>query len=328
METYRADRLGGPDMLVRTDADTPEPGPGQLRIAVRAVGIHLADLAALAGQRPPRPSLPFTPGVEVSGTVSAVGPEGADFAPGQAVIGFVGSGGLAEEALASAALCVPLPEGMAFGRAAGLPVAYAGGLVALRDRAGLGGGQTLLVLGAGGQAGLAAVELGKRLGAEVIAAAGQASRLEVAVAQGADHTIMAATSPLGETVLELTDGRGADVVFDPVGGDGSRAALAALAPGARIVCAGFAAGQAPAVNAMALYGRDAALITANAGVMIETVPDALRAALADVAAWAASGEIRPRIAAQFPFDQARHALDYVMNRRDTGAVVVTRSGGG
>lgn len=326
MEAYSANRLGGLDALIRSEVGTPEPGAGQIRIAVRAAGLHLADLAALAGQRPPRPSLPFIPGFEVSGTVDAVGPDAGDFAPGQAVIAFVGAGGLGELVLAEAALCVPMPEGVAFGRAAGLPIAYAGALVALRDRARLEAGQRLLVLGAGGQAGLAAIDLGQRLGAEVIAVAGQESRLEAARAQGADHTIAAAAAPLGEAVLALTDGRGADVVFDPVGGEASRAAMTALAPGGRIVCAGFAAGEPTPVNVMALYGRDAAFIAANVAVLIERAPDRARRALAEVAEWTAGGAIRPRIAAQFPFDEAHHALDYVMNRRDAGAVVVTRGG--
>lgn len=326
MEAYRADRPGGLDSLIRTAVELPEPGPGQLRVAVRGAGVHLADVAALAGQRRPRPSLPFTPGFEISGRVEAMGMGVTGFAPGQSVVAFLSSGGLAEQALVQAALAVPLPDGLAFGRAAGLPLAYAGGLVALRDRAALGPGQTLLVLGAGGQAGLAAVELGKRLGADVIATAGKEARLEVAAAQGADHTVDSAARPIGEAAMELTDGRGVDVVFDPVGGDGSLAALPALAQGGRIICAGFAAGRAPTLNAMALYARDASFVAANVAVMIEAAPESLRAALGDVVQWAARGEIRPRVAAHFPFDQAHHALDYVMNRRDSGAVVVTVNG--
>ena len=326
MKAYRADRLGGLDALGLVEVEAPEPGPGQARIAVRAAGLHLADVAALAGQRQPRIAPPFVPGFEVSGVVSALGSGTAGLAIGQPVIAFLPSGGLAEEAVAEIALCVPLPEGLAFGRAAGLPLAYGGALMALRDRAGLAAGETLLVLGAGGQAGLSAIEIGKYLGANVIAAAGQAARLEAALEQGADHSIDSAATPLGEAVLALTEGRGADVLFDPVGGDASAAALAALAPGARMLCTGFAAGKAPALNAQALYARDAALITVNVPLMVARQPEHARQALGDVAGWAAAGEIRPRVAAQFVFEEARHAFDYVMARRGSGAVVVTMSG--
>ena len=323
MRAYRADRLGGLDALSLAEADAPEPGPGQLRIAVRAAGVHLADMAALAGQRQPRIDPPFVPGFEVAGTVSAVGPDTGEFRAGQSVVAFLSSGGLAEEAVADAALCVALPTGLDFVKAAALPLAYAGALMALRDKARLAAGETLLVLGSGGPAGLGAIETGKRLGATVIAAAGHLARREAAAGQGADHTIDSASTALGKAVLELTDGRGADVVFDPVGGDGSAAALAALGTGGRILCAGFAGGKAPALNTLALYARDAALISANVPLAIATQPARARAALEEAAGWAAAGEIRPRIAAQFGFDDVRHAFDYVMGRRGAGAVIVT-----
>lgn len=323
MRAFRAERLGGLDALSLVEIPAPEPGPGQVRIAVSAAGLHLADAAALAGSRQPRVALPFVPGFEVSGSVSALGPEVVGLAPGQPVIAFLASGGLAEEAVAEASLCVPLPEGLAFGRAAGLPLAYGGALMALRDKAGLAAGETLLVLGAGGTAGLAAIEIGKHLGATVIAAAGQAARLEAAAEQGADHTIDSAATPVGEAILALTGGRGADVVFDPVGGDGSLAALAALAPGARMLCTGFAAGKSPSFNAQAFYARDASLIAANMPLAVSRDPERARRALQDVAGWAATGEIRPRVAAQFAFDEVRHAFEYVMARRGSGAVIVT-----
>jgi len=325
MKAYRADRLGGPDALALVEVEVPEPGPGQVRIAVRAAGLHLADVAALAGQRQPQIALPFVPGFEISGVVSALGPNARGLEIGQPMIAFLPSGGLGAEAIAEATLCVPLPEGLAFGRAAGLPLAYGGALMALRDRARLAAGETLLVLGAGGQAGLAAIEIGKRLGALVIAA-GQAARLELALEQGADHSIDPAATPLGEAVLALTDGRGADVVFDPVGGDASAAAMVALAPGARMLSAGFAAGKPPSLSAQTLYARDAALIAVNVPLSVTRQPERARQALADVAGWAVSGEIRPRVAAQFVFEEVRHAFDYVSARRGTGAVVVTLAG--
>jgi NADPH2:quinone reductase len=326
MEAYRAERLGGIEALARMDIPTPEPGTGQIRICVKAVGLNLADAAALAGERRPRPGLPLVPGFEAAGIVSAVG-EGIDgFALGQPVVAFLHSGGLAREAIADSALSAALPAALTFVEAAGLPVAYAGGLMALRGRARLKRGETLLVFGGGSQAGLAAVELGKKLGAKVIAVAGQARRLETASAQGADHTIDAAASPLAPTVLDLTAGAGVDVIFDPVGGDGLRAALPALAEGARILAAGFAAGRVQPINARALHARDAAFISVNLPLMLKDDPAGAGQALRDVVAWTQAGAIRPRIAARFSFAQVRPAFDYVISRRDSGAVIVTASG--
>ena len=322
MEAYRVERLGGIEALTRTDVPLPEPGLGQIRIAVRAAGLHLADAAVLSGQRQPRLQPPLIPGFEVSGTVEAVGGDVSGFEPGQNVIAFLRSGGLAEAAIAEAALTVPLPEGLIFARAAGLPLAYAGGLMALRDRAGLASGERLAVLGAGGQTGLAAIDLGKRLGAEVLAVAGQAARLETARQLGADHAIDASAGPVGEAIGEATGGHGVDVVFDPVGGDGPAAVLPALAMGGRVVSVGFASGRAPALAIPALHARDGVLLTTNLALMIARQPERARAALEEVAGWTVAGEIRPRIAAQFGFDEVRQAFDYVMARRDAGSVVI------
>jgi len=323
MKAYRAHRLAGMEVLALEEVSAPQPPAGAVAIAVKAAGVHLADLAALAGERHPRPELPFTPGLEVAGTVAALGSGVKGLKKGQRVAAFVPWGGMAEQALTPAELCVALPDSVEDKIAAGLPMAYAGAILALRDRAGLKAGEVVLVTGAGGTSGMAAVEAAKALGAVVIAAAGGEARTALAQGQGADHLIDTATEALDSRVAELTGGKGADVVFDPVGGDAFAAALASLASGGRIVTAGFAGGRLPTVNVGVAFARNLSIIGANVPLIAQSQPQLARAALTDAVAWAAEGKIRPRIAAQFPFADLRQAFDYVKQRRGTGAVVVT-----
>jgi NADPH:quinone reductase len=323
VKAFRTHRLGTAPAL--EEAALPEPGAGEVRIAVKAAGLHLTDVAALAGERVPKPQLPFTPGFEAAGLVTALGKGVKGLKLGQPVLAFLAGGGLADEALANAALCAALPEALGFEQAASLPVAYGGALMALRDQARLKGGETLLVLGAGGQAGLAAIGIGKELGARVIAAAGVEERRSAASAQGADDTVDGSSASLADSVLSLTDGKGANVVFDPVGGDAFAAALHAASIGARYIAAGFAGGRARATNVQMLFARNIQLLTANIPVMAASDPARARHALEDVIAWAIEGKIKPRIAARFALAQAAHALDYVKARRDSGAVIVTLS---
>jgi NADPH2:quinone reductase len=323
MKAYRAHRLAGLDLLALDEAAAPEPAAGQVLIAVKAVGIHLADFAALSGERAPRPAVPFTPGLEVVGAVAALGDGVRKLKPHQRVVAFVPWGGLAEGALASAELCVPAPEALTDVQAASLPVAYAGAILALREKAGLQKGESVLVLGAGGFIGLAAVEAAKQLGARVIAAAGGEARSALAGEHGADHIVDSSSEVLADRVKEFTGGKGADVIFDPVGGDAFEAAMGAGATGARFICAGFAGGRVPRVNLAQFFARDLHLVAVNLPLTVASHPARARAALEDAVKWAVEGKFQPRIAAQFPLAEARHALEYVKARRGNGAVVVT-----
>jgi NADPH:quinone reductase len=323
MKALRAHRLLGPEVLAAEDVAAPEPGPGEVLIAVTAVGLHLADFAALSGERSPRPSLPFTPGLEVAGTVLALGDGAKGLKKGRRVVAFVPWGGLAEQAVAPAGLCVAIPDGLTDAQAASLPFAYAGAILALREKAALGEGETVLVLGAGGFTGLAAIETAKQLGAQVIAVAGGEARVAPAREHGADHILDGANVVIGDAVRELTGGKGADVIFDPVGGDAFEAAMGAAAIGARILSAGFAGGRVPQANLAVLFARDMVLMAANIPLTVKNHPALARAALETAVDWAAAGTIHPRIAAQFPLAQARHAFEYVKARRGNGAVVVT-----
>lgn len=323
MKALIAQRLSGLEALAADEVSAPAPGPGEVLIGVGAAGLHLADLAALSGERHPRPNLPFTPGLEVAGLIAAVGADVTGLKPGDRVVAFVDWGGLAEGAVARASLCAPIPDGMAFSAAAGLPVAYAGALLVLRERARLVAGETVLVLGAGGHAGLAAVEIAKKLGAHVIAVASGESRGSEAGERGADEVVDSSSRPLSESVAALTNNAGANVIFDPVGGDAFEMAMLTLADGGRVISSGFAGGRVPRINMSALYARDAELISANTPLAVQANPLLAQKALCDVVAWAGEGAIAPRIAAQFPFPEFKPAFNYVKGRRNTGSVIVT-----
>ncbi|HTQ12717.1 MAG TPA: NADPH:quinone oxidoreductase family protein [Rhizomicrobium sp.] len=320
MKAYRAQRLAGLEMLALEEVPTPSPPTGAVAIAVRAAGLHLADFAALSGDRAPRPELPFTPGLEVAGTVGTAGAKG--LRKGQRVAAFVPWGGLAEQALTPAELCVAVDDTIDDAEAASLPIAYAGAILALRDKARLEKGETVMVLGAGGHIGLAAAQVAKQLGARVIAvAAGE--RGTQASEMGADHAIDSAAEPLDTRARELTGGKGVDVIFDPVGGDAFEAAISSAAIGGRVVCAGFASGRVPRINVPSFFSRDLHLVASNLPVTFQSWPALARAALEDAAKWAAEKKIRPRVAAKFPLAEARNAFEYVKSRRGNGAVIVT-----
>jgi NADPH2:quinone reductase len=323
MKALIAQRLSGVAALAADDVAAPKPGPGEVLIAVGAGGVHLADIAALTGERHPRPSLPFIPGQEAAGLVAAVGAEVTCLAPGDRIAAFLSWGGLAEGAVAQADLCAKLPETIPLSLGASLPMAFAGALLALRDRARLAAGETLLVLGAGGYAGIAAVQIGKKLGARVIAVAAGEARGSEAVESGADELIDGSAKPLSESVAALTAGKGVDVIYDPVGGDAFEIAVMTLAVGGRMISAGFAAGRVPRINMSAIYARDAELLAANTLLTVQKYPMHARAALNDVIAWTVDGSIRPRIAVQFPLTGAAPAFDYISSRRGSGAVIIT-----
>ncbi len=323
MKAYRAHRLGGPQALKLEDADEPEPRPLDVVIAVEAVGLQLADLAALGGERAPRPKLPFTPGLEVAGRIVARGERAQGPELGSRVVAHVPWGGLAERVVTRWDACVAIPDALTATQAAALPFAFGGALTALGTKAGLKQRQTVLVLGAGGPLGMAAVAIAKALGATVIAAANGAPRLAHAQEMGADHTLDAGLVSIASAVDERTDGQGADVVFDPVGGDVSALALQALAQGGRYVLAGFASGRPRPIDAAQLFMRGGTVLSANTVMSAERDPAAAGKALARVVAWVEKGQFAPRIAAQFTFAEAQHAFDYVAGRRGSGAAIVT-----
>lgn len=297
-----------------------EPGPGEISVAIEACGLNFADLLMSEGRYQERPEPPFALGMEVAGRVMALGPGVEGIAPGAQVAVFAGFGGLAETGCFAAARAVPLPDGMPAAEAAAFQVAYGTSHLALWHRARLAPGETLLVLGAAGGVGLTAVEIGKLMGARVIAVARGADRLEVARAAGADHLIDSATADLR---AELTALGGADVVYDPVGGEAFEAAFRTARPEARLLTIGFASGEVPQIKANHLLVKNLDVMGFYWGGYLAFRPDLLAGSLRTLLGWYAEGRIRPHIGATLPLDRAGEGLALLRDRKATGKVVVT-----
>ncbi|MFM7709141.1 MAG: NADPH:quinone oxidoreductase family protein [Gammaproteobacteria bacterium] len=318
---------GGPDTLQLLDVPVPEPGPGEVRLAVRACAINYPDTLVIEDRYQIRPPRPFAPGHEVAGVVEALGPGVTAPAVGTRVIASAQHGGLAEKLIARAAHCTPLPEGLSFEVGASLLVTYGTSYHALADRARLRAGETLLVLGAAGGVGIAAVELGKAMGARVIAAASTEAKAAVAKAHGADTAIVyPPTSSDGKALAALfkeSCGKGgADVIYDPVGGDYAEPALRAIAWGGRYLVIGFPAGipRIP-LNLTLLKGCD--ICGVFWGSFVEREPDKHRAQVQELLRMCLDGRIRPEVSARFPLAQGALALKTLSGRAAVGKVVVT-----
>ncbi|MEM1382701.1 MAG: NADPH:quinone oxidoreductase family protein [Pseudomonadota bacterium] len=317
MRVMRVHELGAG--LRMEEVDPPLPGPGEVAIRVAATGVNFADTLMVEGKYQERPDLPFAPGLEVAGTVEALG-DGVDApAIGTRVAALCGNGGFAEQVAAPAATCVAVPDAMPFEDAAALQVAYGTSEVALSHRAGLRPGERLLVLGAAGGVGLTAVEIGALMGAEVIAVARGAERLERAKAKGAHHIIDSEGGDLREEVKALG---GADIVYDPVGGEQWKAALRAANPEARLLPVGFASGEVPQIPANILLVKNLTVIGFYWGAYYKFRPEVLAASFRRLLAWYAEGKIVPHISHRVPLAEANEALALLRSRRATGKVVV------
>ncbi|PWE33739.1 zinc-binding dehydrogenase [Maritimibacter sp. 55A14] len=304
---------------VLAECPDPTPGPGELQLKIGACGLNFADLLMVEGKYQEKPALPFVPGMEVAGTVDALGPGVSEPAPGTRVAVFAGHGGLAESGCFPADRCVPVPDAMSLTDAAAFQVAYGTSHVALAHRAHLQPGETLLVLGAAGGVGLTAVELGKLMGARVIAVARGAEKLKAAESAGADHLIDSDSADIREAVKALG---GADVVYDPVGGDQFRAALRACRPEARVIPLGFASGEVPQIPANILLVKNITVIGFYWGGYMGFRPDVLRESLATLFAWYAEGRLKPHVSHVLPLEQAAEAMELLRSRKSTGKVVV------
>ena len=316
--------FGGPDDLSLGELpDPPAPGPGQVRVAVAAAGVNFADTLMIAGKYQEKPAFPFAPGLEVAGEVERIG-EGVDgLHVGQRVLALTDSGGFAELATARATDVFPIPETMDFAVAAGFPITYGTGHGALVWRAALQPGEILLVNGAAGGVGLAAVEIGKALGATVIATAGGAEKLAIAEARGADHLIDARQEDIRERVKALTDGHGADVIFDPVGGEVFEASMRAAAWSARLLVIGFAAGQVPQIPANILLVKNLSAIGLYWGSYRAHAPQRLALEFEELFAWFEAGKLKPLVSETFDLARAPEALQRLLDRKATGKLVLT-----
>lgn len=298
----------------------PVPAAGEALLRIEACGLNFADLLMIQGTYQDTPEPPFTPGMEVCGTVLALGPDTDGPAPGTRVAAFGGSGGLAEAGCFPAARCVPVPDAMPPEVAAGFIVAYSTSHVALAHKARLRPGERLVVLGAAGGVGLTAVELGARMGAEVVAVARGDAKLAVARAAGAAHLIDAEAPDLRDRLRALG---GADVVYDAVGGGAFEAAFRAANPGGRILVIGFASGEVPQVRANHLMVKNLDVMGVYWGGYFKFAPAVVTDSLAALLAMYERGDLSPHVSHVLPLDRADAALELLRTRRSTGKVVVT-----
>ena len=298
----------------------PEPGPGELRLKVAACGLNFADLLMVTGEYQERPPLPFVLGMEMAGTVDALGEGVSGPAVGTRVGIFGGRGGLAEYGIVQADRCVPLADSMSFEEAAAFPVAYGTSHVALSHRARLKEGETLLVLGAAGGVGLTAVEIGKLMGARVIACARGPEKLAVAQKAGADHLIDSEKDDIRQAVKDLG---GCDVVYDPVGGEQFMAAMRATKPEGRLVTIGFASGDIPKIPSNLLLVKNLTAIGFYWGGYMAFRPEVVIDSLAQLYRWHGEGKLHPHISHALPLERAAEGMELLRSRKSTGKVVIT-----
>lgn len=322
MKAIVCEQWGGPEDLVLKDIPLPEPGPRQIRVKVAAAGVNFPDVLIIQKKYQMQPLLPFTPGAEIAGTVTAVGAEVTGFAPGMAVAGLCGIGGFADECVVDAAQCMPLPPGVPMPLAASLMLAYGTSWHALRDRAALQPGETLLVLGAAGGVGLAAVEIGKAIGARVIAAASSGDKLDVCAQHGADELIDYSTQDIRNEIKRLCGTRGVDVVFDPVGGALTEAAFRSIAWRGRHIVIGFASGEVPSLPLNLPLLKGASLVGVFWGEFAKREPKANAQGVRELLAWIAQGALKPLISKQYSLAEAPQALADMAARKVVGKVVV------
>ncbi len=322
MKAVLCKQHGLPETLVVEDVPSPAPGPKQVVIRVKACGVNFPDTLIIQNLYQFKPPLPFSPGGELAGVVEAVGEDVKHIAVGQPVLAFTGWGGFAEAVLADAKQVVPLPPGLDMAVAAAFMMTYGTSLHALADRAQLRAGETLLVLGAAGGVGLAAVELGKKMGARVIAAASTDEKLAVCREHGADELINYETEDLRERIKALTDGKGVDVVYDPVGGKYAELALRSTAWKGRYLVVGFAAGDIPKIPLNLPLLKGCAIVGVFWGDFAAREPHANMANGMQLFQWLMKGELRPLISQRYPLEKAAEALRALMDRKVTGKIVL------
>ncbi|KAA2232143.1 NADPH:quinone oxidoreductase family protein [Salinarimonas soli] len=322
MKALLAKAFGPPETLVVEDVPDPVPGPGEVVVRVRAAALNFFDTLIIENRYQFKPPLPFSPSAECAGTIEALGPGVEGWAVGERVAAYLGWGAARERVAAPVERLTRIPEGLGFEGAAGLTVTYGTSLHALKDRARLKAGETLAVLGAAGGAGLAAVELGRLMGARVIACASSAEKLALAAAGGAEMILNYTEEPLRDGLKRLTGGQGVDVLCDPVGGDLAEPALRSMAWGGRYLVVGFAGGGIPKIplNLVLLKGCDVQGVFW--GAHLERDPEGHRANMADLMGWAAAGRLSAHVDQTFPLERAAEAFGRIARREARGKVVL------
>jgi NADPH2:quinone reductase len=313
---------GLPDSLVVEELPDVVPGPGQVALDVQAAGVNFPDVLIIQGKYQFKPELPFIPGNELAGVVRALGPDVSGVKVGDRVIAFTSQGAFAQQIAVPVQALMPMPPGMDFDTAAAITLTYGTSHHAVVDRAALKPGETMLVLGAAGGVGLAAVEIGKALGARVIAAASTDAKLAVCREHGADATINYSTEDLREAIKAATGGKGPDVIYDPVGGVYAEPAFRAIGWRGRYLVVGFANGEIPKLPLNLALLKGASLVGVFWGEFAKREPQANMAAMQQLLGWMSEGKIRPRISGRYSLAETGQALNDMAARKVTGKVVI------
>jgi NADPH:quinone reductase len=321
MKAWRVHAWGEPESMQLDDIVPPEPGPGQVRIRHRAAALNFFDILQVQGKYQVKPPFPFTPGAEAAGVVDAVGSEVRHLKPGDAVLAFV-SGGFAESSVTDANRAFPIPAGMDFAEAAAMPIVYHTSWYALRKRTTLERGEWLLVHAGASGVGMSAIQIGKALGARVIATAGSAEKWDFCLAQGAEHALDYRDAAWPDRVKELTGNRGVDVVYDPVGGDVFDLSTKCIAPDGRLLVIGFASGRIPAIQANRILLKNIAIVGVFWGAHVQRLPEYLVETQQALATMYMAGQIRPIVGKTWPLDSAPAALRELADRKVTGKSVL------
>ena len=323
MKAVLCKQYGPPDSLVVEELPSPRAGAGEVVVSVKAASVNFPDVLIIQNKYQFKPPLPFSPGSELAGVVKEVGAGVSHYRAGDQVMAFTTYGAFAEEVKTEASRLLPIPQGMGFTEAAAFVLTYGTTDHALRDRAQMVKGETLLVLGAAGGVGLAAVEIGKALGARVIACASSDDKLEVCRAHGADAAINYASEDLRERVKALTDGRGVDVVYDPVGGPYTEPAFRSLAWRGRLLVVGFAAGEIPKLPLNLALLKGASAVGVFWGDFARREPQAFAASMRQLGEWYGAGNLKPHVEKTMPLERAAEALKLMAARQVKGKLVLT-----
>lgn len=323
MKAVLCKQFGPPESLVFEEVAAPVAGKGQVVVAVKAASVNFPDVLVIQNKYQVKPPLPFSPGSEMAGIVKSLGEGVTEARPGDRVIAFSAYGAFAEEVVVDAARLIPIPEGMDYVTAASFLLTYGTSHHALCNRADAKPGETLLVLGAAGGVGIAAIEIGKILGLRVIACASSEDKLAVCREHGADETINYATEDLRERIKALAGGKGVDIIYDPVGGAYAEAALRSSNWRARFLVIGFAGGDIPKIPLNLPLLMERSIVGVYWGEWTRRTPGEFAAAVRELGGWFRDGKLKPHVSATYPLEKAAEAIRLLADRKVKGKVVVT-----